>query len=205
MAEQTGGHEGQIFDTGDEPRQGGHRLRSLQGEQAVTVHRHKGNALRQPRAHMGDVAMLGRAVDDHVEIVDPARDHQIVDDPAGRVEQQRIAHAVDAEALDVAGQQRLQRARHIVARQGKLPHMADVEQAGMVARPLMFGEDTVILDRHRIACERHHPRAARAVPRIERQWIGDMVVVAHRHFPCQRRRTAGLAAFRSIAPSVTGT
>ena len=47
----------------------------------------RGSALSQ----ILDVAMLGRAVDDHVEMVAAAGRHQIVDDPAVVVEQQRIA------------------------------------------------------------------------------------------------------------------
>ena len=53
----------------------------------------------------------------------------------------------------------------------QLAHMADVEQAGAGARPVMLGDDALILDRHRIAGERHHAAAAGAVPAVEREGL----------------------------------
>src|SRR3546814_215533 len=87
--------------------------------------------------------------------------------------------------------------------------MADVEQPGRFAHPQMLGHDAVfILDGHRIARERHHPRALRAVPRIERQnlRLGGIEVgfVAHARPPLSEKTThRPVPRFRCAAPSVT--
>ena len=66
-------------------------------------------AARQPRFEPFDVAVLGGAVDDHVEMAAAPGDHQIVDDSAVFVEQQRISQLHVREHLELARQQRLQR------------------------------------------------------------------------------------------------
>ncbi len=71
-----------------------------------------------------------------------------------------------AQPGDVAGQQRFER-RVGGERQRQLPHVADVEQPGAGPRPLVLGDDPVVLDRHRIAGERHHARAEPAVETVE--------------------------------------
>src|SRR3546814_21120497 len=72
--------------------------------------------------------------------------------------------------------------------------MADVEQPGRFAHPQMLGHDAVfILDGHRIARDRHHPRALRAVPRIERQNLRlggiEAGFVAHARPPLSEKQT----------------
>ena len=124
---------------------------------------------RQPPLEFRDVAGLGRAVDDDVEMIAAARRHQIVNDSASLVEQHRIAQPPVLEHPQLARKQRLERAIDLFAGNDQLPHVADIEQPGMAASPQMFGDDPVILDRHRIARERHHPRAARTMPAIEWQ------------------------------------
>jgi hypothetical protein len=94
---------------------------------------------------------------------------QIVQDAAILGEQQRIFLAVDLHSRDIGRDQLLQLGVQPVAGQEQLPHMADIEQPRMLAHPQMLGHDAFILDRHFIARERHHPPAARAVPRVERQ------------------------------------
>ena len=123
------------------------------------------------RSHIFDVAVLGRAVDDDVEIVAAARRHQVVDDPAVVVEQQRIFGLHVGRGLEVAGHQPLERRVGAAAVDQQLAHVADVEQAGILARPQMLGHDAFILDRHLIAGERDHPPAPGAVPRVERQLV----------------------------------
>src|SRR6185437_5012223 len=60
----------------------------------------------------------------------------------------------------------------------QLAHVADVEQARFLAGPQVLGDDSLVLDRHRVAGERNHPAAAGAVPGIERKlaeslaWVG---------------------------------
>ena len=73
--------------------------------------------------------MLGRAVDDDVEILAAAGGHQIVDDPAVVGEQQRIFGLHVGQRLEIAGHQRLERGGDIAAADQQLAHVADVEQA----------------------------------------------------------------------------
>ena len=58
---------------------------------------------------MGEIGLLARGVDDEKEpILDPRR-HQIVEDAARFVQQQRIAHAQRSERQQIAGNERLER------------------------------------------------------------------------------------------------
>ncbi len=78
----------------------------------------------------------------------------------------------------------------------------------------MLGDDALILDRHVVACKRHHPGPARTMPRIERQRVERQVfemffgivisgVVGHSEYPRQntavRQRTRRCS---NTAPSV---
>ncbi len=96
-------------------------------------------------------------------------DHQIVEDAAIVGEQQRIAHPPRLQRRNIARNQRFERFGGAFTAEHELPHVADVEQARIVARPQMFGHDAVILDRHVIAGEFDHPRAPCTVPGVERQ------------------------------------
>jgi hypothetical protein len=143
-------------------------------------------------AQMRDIVELHRAIDDHVDAVAPPAEDQIVEDAAIFGEQQRIAHPPDREALYVGGEQRFQRFIETLAAEEQLAHMADIEQARILAGPEMFGHHAFILDGHVVAGERDHAAAASAVPCVERQGIerfGGFVVVAHigLHARCNAR------------------
>jgi hypothetical protein len=53
----------------------------------------------------------------------------------------------------------------------KLAHVADVEEAGILAGPKMLRDDAFVLDRHFVTSEGNHPGASSAMPRIERQRV----------------------------------
>ena len=134
------------------------------------------------------------------------RCHQIIDDPAIFVEQHRIAQPPVFEREEVAREQGFERTIEVGAAEQQLPHVADVEQAGVGAGPQMLGHDPVILDRHVIARERDHPSAMGAMPCIERQGLQGYVVVAHA--ACPRKPDAGAMALALIKigpPSVAVT
>ncbi len=144
-------------------------------------------------AQMGDVVPLGRAVDD--EIIgrlapvtlgtglfvgfDPRRDigdHQVIQNTAFVVQQQRVTHPARLQAGNEAGDQFFQRLRRILAGQHQLAHVADIEQRCLRARPLVLCNQTAamlrrILQRHFIASERHHARTAFPVPCVQRQCL----------------------------------
>ena len=89
--------------------------------------------------------------------------------PAVR-QQQRVAHLPELQALEIARRQRLQRGgggRVVRTGEEALAHMRDVEQAGVLARPAVLGEDALVLDRHGIAGEGHHARAELDVQIVE--------------------------------------
>ena len=96
-------------DAGREPRQRVDRLRPLQRQQRLLVHMVEHHAARQLRLEMGDVARLGRAVDDEVEMLAAPGHHQIVDDAA--LVRRAAANICGFESFriaEVGGEQRLQ-------------------------------------------------------------------------------------------------
>ena len=94
--------------------------------------------------------------------------HQVVDDAAGLVGQQRVALAAGLQAEHVAGHQALQRGRSRGAGQRRLAHVRDVEQRGLRAAVQVLGQHALVLHRHGIAGELHHAGAEGAVPGVER-------------------------------------
>ncbi len=117
------------------------------------------------------------------------RRHQVVDNSAVLAEQHRIAQPPVLQGLKVAGKQGFERPIEIGAAEQQLPHMADVEQAGVGPGPQMFRHDAFILDRHVIARERHHSAALGAMPCVERQGLGRFVGFGHA--ACPRKPVAG--------------
>ena len=135
-----------------------------------------------------DVAMLGRAVDDDVEIARrgawPSRSSMI---PPSSSSSSEYLGFMSAAALKSPGMQRLERRVDVAAVDQQLAHVADIEQAGIFAGPQMLGHDAFILDRHLIAGERHHPPALRAMPRVERQ-LAELGARCRRRLPDRRYR-----------------
>ncbi len=148
-----------------------HRLRTLQRQQRVIFHVVQRDARRQPCSHVGDVAILGCAVDDEIEIAARAGDHQVVQNAAIVRQQQRITHAVGLQRLEVTGRQAFQPFGGAFPFHQQLAHVRHVEQPCMFTRPQMLGDDAVKLDRHGIAGKAHHARAQTAMQRIQRQCL----------------------------------
>ena len=119
----------------------------------------------------GNVAVLGRAVDDDVEVFAAPGRHQVVNDPAIVVEQQRIFWLHVLRGAEIAGHERFEHGIDIAAMNEQLTHVADIEQARILASPHMLGDDSFILNRHFITGERHHPAAALSMPRVERKLV----------------------------------
>ena len=139
------------------------------------------NLVGQMLTQITDVVPLHRAVDDHIQMMPGVGDHQVIENAAVLVEQQRIAHLARCEGRDVARYDGFECLRHIVAGQPKLSHVRHVEQARIFARPQMLGNDAFILDRHVIAGKLDHPRAFDPMPRVERErfdFLG-LVCIAH--------------------------
>src|SRR4051794_24126262 len=97
-----------------------------------------------------------------------ARHHQVVENAAIPVEKLRVALAPGRERGNVGRHQRLELPRRIRPGQHRLAHMRDIEQPRLLARMQMLRDNpSFVLDRHRIAGERHHARALRHVQLIE--------------------------------------
>ncbi len=172
-------HEGQAGALATRTGQNGGRRRPLQRQQGPVLHGDVIDVAGQMRPNMRVVRLLARRIDDqHQPAVvvrrGRARDDQVVENAAGLVEQQRIAHAPGAEALEGPRRQRLQRlCRGLMVGTGNeaLAHMRDVEQAGLFTRPGMFGDNAFKLHRHGIAGKRHQPAAERFVQRCQRCFL----------------------------------
>ena len=134
------------------------RLRALEREKRLLAHVVDDGRPRQERFEDFEVALLGGAVDDDIELVAAPGGHQIVDDRAVLGQQHRIAQAHVAKQLQLARKQRLQRLVDMTAVKQDLAHVADVEQASILADPQMLGHDAFVLDGHVIAGERDHSR-----------------------------------------------
>ena len=157
---------------------------------------------------------LGRAVDDHIDAVGPATDHEIVENPAILREQQRIAHLPERQPLYVGGQQGLERlVRRPSPRSARsAPYALTSNSPADSAHPQMLGHDAFILDGHVIAGKLYHAAAACAVPRVERQRL-DLDFGAVDFAQCQspsqansgRPAAPGSRPPVIAAPSVTGT
>ena len=88
-----------------------------------------------------------------------------------------------------------------------LAHVGDVEQAGVLARPVVLGEDAGrVLHRHVVAGERHHAGAERDVLALERRRQERLVGAAsgrpsgHRVLQSRARSAADSARSRPLCP-----
>ena len=170
------GHERHRRDI--EPERRHHRLgiRPLQGDEGLVVLGLQPHAGGQARRHMGIVDRLARGVDDETDdavALHRTMEHQVVDQAAVVGQELRIALHAGLQVQDVGADQRLQRrGRRDVVRADEtcLPHVRHVEQAGVLARPAVLGEDAGwILHRHQVAGERYHAGAGGFVRGLERR------------------------------------
>ena len=145
------------------------RARALDGDEAVLVGRvaHLAAtrlALLQP---VVDSCAI-RGVDDEIELAVPeaVRD-EVVDDPARLVREQRVLRVAVRELVDVVREHRLQECLRRRPVDVDLAHVRDVEGAGVRPDGLVLRDDTLVLDGHLVAGERHHARAELDVARVE--------------------------------------
>ena len=100
-------------------------------------------------------------------IVSRAIHGHVVDDAAGFVAQQRVAHAADGQIRHGSRQQMPGRDHGVGAGQRDLSHVGDVEDPRRLAHRSVLGEDRVVLDRHLEAGEVDQPRAQPLMRRVE--------------------------------------
>ena len=120
--------------------------------------------LLQPGVDRGAI----RGVDDEVELAvpEPVGD-EVVDDSARLVREQRVLRVAVRELVDVVREHRLEEGLRRGPVDVDLAHVRDVEGAGVRPNGLVLGDDTLVLDRHLVAGERHHARAELDMARVQ--------------------------------------
>ena len=161
-------HEQHVSARRRQARQHVHRRRPLQGEQCP-VRQHLYFAPSADMGlEMGQVLFLARGVEDHEQVVAAVGHHQIVDDAAPVVGKNGVAGLADGQFLEVAGHEGLQGRGHVFTTQDDLAHVGDVEQRRVFTRMQVFGDNALVLHRHFVAGNRHHPGAPFAVQGVKR-------------------------------------
>jgi len=121
-------------------------------------------------SQVGGVRHLAGGIDDDEEVIVPTRHHQVVEDAAPVVGEQRIALLAQRQADDIDRNKSFERGRGFGTGQAQLAHVRHVEQHGRFAAPPVLGEDPLRKrHRHVVAGERHHLRAEFEVQGMQRR------------------------------------
>ena len=158
-------------------RRGGRALQRQQRAVLVLVKLHAG---WQVGGDVGEVDLLAARIHHQEQLLAAGiRNHQVVEDAARLVGQQRVALPARLQAEQIAGHQPLQRGGRGGASECRLAHVRDVEQRGLRPAMQVLGQHALVLHGHRVAGELHHPRTERAVPGVQRhgpQLLGCWIV-----------------------------
>jgi hypothetical protein len=158
--------------------------RTLQGNERTFRCRQQHHRGREAARDVRVVHLLARGIDHQEQpavVIRRGRpsDHQVVDDAARIVEELGVALLAGLEPQDIGRHQCLQRGGcgcMVGPDQERLPHVRDVEQAGLGPRVLVLPEDAQrVLDGHLVAGERHHLGAQRHVQRVKRRAVERLV------------------------------
>ena len=133
--------EGKRGGLGAEKLHGGDGLRSLEREEGALRVLLEGDAGGEVFGDDMAVGLLAACVGHDDEAIAVIGDHEIVVDAAGFVQQHSVALPAGREALDVAGDELLERLGGASTVEAELAHVRDVEQRGVAARVEMFGHD----------------------------------------------------------------
>jgi hypothetical protein len=118
---------------------------------------------------MCDIGVGAGRVDDKVQPLGMPRDHQVVQQPARIIGEERVALPPFGKADHVHRHQRLQRLGRARG-QHHLPHMRDIEKPRLLPAPEVFGHDAgPVAHRHLPACEGHETAPELLVQRAQRQ------------------------------------
>jgi len=155
--ERAAGHEGQLLDAWRQALQRVDGVLPLQSEQRAIRQRHHLAAVGDVCHQVPGVGVLARRVDDDEKIVGPPRNHQIVEDAAGRIGEEGVALLADRKVDHVHRHQRFERGGGAVADQPQLAHVRDIEQRRLLAAMAVLGNDAAgVVDRHLVAGKGHH-------------------------------------------------
>ncbi|MCY1534441.1 hypothetical protein D9M68_698140 [compost metagenome] len=155
-------------------------LGPLQGDQSTRLEQRLDHTtITNVTLQVGEVLILAGSIDHHEEFVlGQARDHQVIEDSAFDIGEQRIALHADRQIDDIDRHQAFQSNSCLSAAQDDLPHVGDIEQAGLLAGVQVLLEHTQrVLHWHVVASERHHARAEFEVQRV--QWSLGKIFSGH--------------------------
>ncbi len=99
-------------------------------------------------------------------VVEPVGD-QVVDRTAVLVEKQRVLRLAHADPAQIVREHRLKELERRGAAHLELPHVAHVEDAGVLAHRAMLGDHAFVLHGHLPTRERNHPGPGCQVPVVE--------------------------------------
>ncbi len=107
--------------------------------------------------------------DNHVPVLAlrVAVDDQVVDHATVLIREQRVLCLTRFERGQVVGRGVLKKGKRVGAGDGKLPHVAKVEQPRSTPDCPMFRDDAFILNGHLPPCERDNPGAELPVPIVQ--------------------------------------
>jgi hypothetical protein len=154
---------------------------------------------------MGEVGLLARGIDDNEEVVAAVVDHQVVENAAGFIGEQRIALPAGGEAEYIDGNEGFECAGGVCVVAGlrlhdDLAHVRHVEQAGGSARMQMFLQNAGgILHRHVIAGKGHHAGAKLQMERVKRGLL-QICLDAQERVSGQGRESRRLIRSDAVAP-----
>ena len=146
--------------------------RSLKGDHGAVPEDFQFRPAADVVLDVGEVVLLAGRVDHQEKAGTAIRHHQVVDDAAPFVGQDRVTGLAFGQAPEVARHQGFQRLGGAVAQKVGLTHVGNVEQRSLPAGVQVFGDDAAgVLERHPIAGERHHLGALLPVKGIERGFL----------------------------------
>ena len=109
---------------------------------------------------MRDVLRFARGVHHDVQVASRVENHQIIEDAACVVGEERVTLLTGRNANHVNGNERFERRSRVSAMQFHLPHVRHIKQTSVRSSvKMLFQHAKRILHRHFVASKRHHARA----------------------------------------------
>ena len=166
------GHEDHLRDAGEMALQHARRARPLQGEKGAIFQNFKPQ-VGQFFAQQLEIRSLAGGVDHQEKLfaggVEPGH-HQVVENAAVFIGELGVARAPGRQSANIAGDEAFEFSRRVRSRQESLAHVRHIEQAGVLAREKMLGDNAAaVIHRQFIAGERRHAAAQRDMAGVKRR------------------------------------
>ncbi|MCY1502260.1 hypothetical protein D9M68_363560 [compost metagenome] len=170
-------HEAHGRDIGPQFAQHGFGMRTLQRDQRAVVEHGDFAGVGKPLFQMLEIRILAGGVDDEEQVVATVGDHQVVEDAAFDIGEDRITLPAFAKAEHIDRHQLFKRKRCVFDLAGLRPdndlaHMGDIEETSGNAGVLVFLHHAIrVLHRHVVTGKGHHARAQGKVQRMQRRML----------------------------------